>query len=1601
MGSEGAATPAVESPAAAFDAERIRAQLRKWQDRLLDLTRANPLLSIDRSRVSKLRISAPTAAALFDSFVVSEAVLRMPVVEKIRTALVTEAAAAEDVVPEDQYVVHAGEVTFDAKPIEIMRKLRRINDNSRITVEERGVTTLYLTFGTLVWDVPALGQSRSPLWLVPCQLESSGANAPLRLSRADEEMQLNPALELYLRERQKVDLPELPDEPPAGALAVFLAAVERVVQENRWSVEPEVWLSTYSFESLVLYQDLKSMVDAALLHPIVAALARASSPTGGSEALGEDQLDGMPTPGTVPIPVLPTDSSQLQGLAMAAVGRNLIVNGPPGTGKSQTISNLIADAIGANKKVLFVSAKMAALNVVYARLAERGLGRFCLEAHSTKAGKAKIMEELKRTLEAAPGGDGDRMNEQLEELLRLRSQLNTYVGDLHERRQPLGLSLHEAIGRIERLRNAPDVRGPLPWPDQLTVGRSDLAFAVDGLSDLAAVGQVFDQRNVHPWRGLVPSPGFSQLALESDLRQLRTTLDSALVGLGRLERLLGAGLETVSLAQLAELAPAYVAIAEAQTLPSDWAARPLPEVFAATDLLRDAADRMRKRSSKRSEYDASLAVGPTEASNLLAPIRTEFASWNRYFKPAFWRWRADVRSKLRTGASQSVTDLERYAALAAELIAADNWFAERDSALRREVPIGPLGPETLESEASALATAASCREAFVRTGRTVPTTAQQPTAAERADLNAIATSARSAELTALLERLHVLWPGGLVGGDPPNGASADLLTKRTVELLSSMPRLQEWLAMQHSVAICESRGLGPFLAAVAPVSATMAVDAFQRRFYDSWANAAIATSQALSVFAGPRREQQVERFRELDERVRSSKLAQIKVAAGEPARRINSAYSGLSNASEVGILRRELEKKRRIKPLRKLFAEIPQALQALKPCMLMSPLSVSTFLKPGAMEFDLVVFDEASQLPTQEAIPAILRAKQVVVAGDANQLPPSAFFSTADWEPEDENESDDFEPLQSLLDECVAIVPVFERSRLLWHYRSRDERLIKFSNREFYENSLITFPSTTTDPVDRGVRLVFVPDGIWDRGRSRTNRREASVVADTILEHFQRHPERSLGVVALNATQREAIEDAVKERLATRPNLAPLTDAGRAEPYFVKSLENVQGDERDTMIISVGYAKTADGSFSLNFGPLNQDGGWRRLNVLVTRAKWQTILVTSIDSRQLDGVNPNNRGAVALRDFIAYVERGGDFAAKAAVVTDDITNDFEDSVAEALRDRGLNCDQQVGASNYRIDIGIRDPRDPNRYLLGVECDGATYHSAKTARDRDLLRQQVLRTQGWRLHRLWSTDWFRDREGTLSLALAAYERALKAPIEESALGAPSHASAAPVISAEPTWSAATKPDDRLDLQHSSVDGKEHQSSVASQRRYPSGEAYRCFRAPGAGPRMREQLMSTAYVYTLAEVIKQVVGLEGPIHEQLLTDRLKELHGVARAGANIQGNIDAALRKASREGAIVRRGAFLYQAGSEVSGFRIPADGVERSVALVAPEELEFAVLHIVEDQFGYPRSALPRAVSELFGFERTRAGSAELIATVVDGLVERGLLRSSGPNVSIQ
>jgi superfamily I DNA and/or RNA helicase len=461
--------------------------------------------------------------------------------------------------------------------------------------------------------------------------------------------------------------------------------------------------------------------------------------------------------------------------------------------------------------------------------------------------------------------------------------------------------------------------------------------------------------------------------------------------------------------------------------------------------------------------------------------------------------------------------------------------------------------------------------------------------------------------------------------------------------------------------------------------------------------------------------------------------------------------------AEIGLLRKEIGKRMRHIPVRRLLAGIPKLLPRLKPCVLMSPLSVAQYLEASHVSFDLVIFDEASQIPVWDAVGAIARGKQLIMVGDPKQLPPTNFFSSAGDEDEDDLTPEAHKDLESVLDELMS--NQVRHKRLQWHYRSRHEGLIAFSNRQYYENELLTFPSP--DAGHGGVRFRHLPEARYDKGKSRTNPGEAKALVEDLIKRLLSTggPRRSYGVVTFSQAQQQLVENLLDEERRKHPEIE--THFGDAppvegEPVFVKNLENVQGDERDVILFSICYGPDAAGKVSMNFGPLNRDGGERRLNVAITRAKHEVLVFSGLRADQIDLTRTRARGVRDLKHFLDYADRGPKAltAATTASASAEPDSEFERMVAGRIRKAGYEVHHQVGCSGYRIDLGVVDPAAPGRYLLGVECDGATYHRAATARDRDKLRQLILEGLGWQLHRVWSTDWWHDADKEMERLIGA-------------------------------------------------------------------------------------------------------------------------------------------------------------------------------------------------------------------------------------------------------
>ena len=680
--------------------------------------------------------------------------------------------------------------------------------------------------------------------------------------------------------------------------------------------------------------------------------------------------------------------------------------------------------------------------------------------------------------------------------------------------------------------------------------------------------------------------------------------------------------------------------------------------------------------------------------------------------------------------------------------------------------------------------------------------------------------------------------------------------------IENIGKLSEWIQFREAREDCSAAGIDEFLerALEMNVPGDHLEHALKKRLLAIQLDAVYEQLPRLRKFQWRDHEQLVREFQELDRQLMKTYASLVQAAVMDRQPTLDGPAAG-----QVGFLRRELAKQKKHAPLRKLFRESGGVILDLTPCLLMSPLSVATFLPKDAIQFDLVIFDEASQVPSEEAIGAVLRGRQLVVAGDAKQLPPTRFFErnlSDDGDEDDENQA----PLDSLLQDCDA--SGMQSCRLLWHYRSKHESLISFSNAEFY-GDLITFPAPASIvQFGIGVRLEYIADGIYDRGNSRTNRREAQEVALLVEQHCDRWGlKRSLGVIALSTAQEAAINEEVERLLLRRPDLEPLLQRTNEEPFFVKPLENVQGDERDSIIISICYGKDAAGNLSLNFGPINMQGGEKRLNVAITRARWELTVVSSILAHDIDESRTQSIGPKLLRRYLAFA-RDGRLPLGTAAPAGESESPFERAVWDALRARGMEVDRQVGTSRYRIDLAIKDPQNPGRYILGVECDGATYHSSAVARDRDRLRQQILEGLGWKLHRIWSTDWIRDPKGCLLRLVQRIDELKSSPV--------SIPNADHVVAEIVRNTTATK---------HSVEPVPPEEEPADP--YAGHPKIGVFQETPTSFRPKEEFYSNGPL--VEDDILRVVHSEGPIHEELLVRRVARMFQLMRAGHLVESRV----------------------------------------------------------------------------------------------------------------
>lgn len=1550
-----------ETPPAAdtaFEGIDLKGRLLRERQTLLDLSTRNRLLNVPlrTANVRTLEVIDEKAAEVFRILNEGKAMSFLPGSE-------TTDAETPDLI---------GPQPGDAEPAprhtdlrlqtrltseSLQKRLFDVWYDAKTLEQEQGVNILYLALGLLRWydDDKSETPRHAPLVLLPVMLERSSASDKFRLKGRGEPPSPNLTLQARMLADFALTIEDFPDEDEVDLNAYAARVGEAVKGLNRWEVLPNAMvLGFFSFAKFLMYRDLDPQTwpsDAGVDdHPLIRSLLYDGFKPEAPLVRDGGPIDEILPPGSR-MHVVDADSSQTVAIAEATAGRNLVIKGPPGTGKSQTITNIIASAVASGKKVLFVAEKMAALEVVHRRLQQLGLGPLVLELHANKISKRAVLDELKRTKDAVQIAypTDAHLSETLNESTRF---LNGFVERLHAPLEPSGLSPQKILGRLARWRQAGEpgrelsFNGAQAWSKSEAESRRDLAE--DMAERLKAIGAI----PRHLWRGVGADP-FDP----SEIDQLVKAITGVREALASARRHAGVAVDLFGAEQPETVTDLNTALAFLQLVPLPRGAdrgiftqdiwrnrRTLGELIRAGQRVTQDRDEARKTfnsAGMNADYSGIRADVVTSSHNLF-----------RFLDLGYRRNLALLRSYLLGPLPKDEVARLRIIDLALTLRTSEEAFAALEG---HGTGFGALWLG-VDSDWEALDNVWRWR----RSHDGLPESVWARLSEASDDELAVADAARSALYGALtawragMDALQQTLKLDIVRAFGDEAPTLTALDQRYGAWLAGMEDLNRYIAFAHRGRQLSALGGGSLFEAAldGQVNGADFLATFDGAYARVLRDELFAAWPELKAFDGDAHERAVRQFKERD-------LGRIGLARAQIAAQHSQDRPHISGGiGPLGVLNGELAKKRAHMPLRQLLDRAGPAIQDLKPVFMMSPLSVAQFLKPGGLSFDLLVMDEASQVEPVDALGAIARVRQIIVVGDDRQLPPTAFFKTLTGEGEEQGEDEEAvlraSDTESILDLCLAKGAPYRM--LNWHYRSKHPSLIAVSNREFYDSKLLIVPSPEDLTTGVGLRFHHLKDAWYDRGGTRTNPAEARIVAEAVIEHARHHPHQSLGVAAFSVAQRQAILRELEWLRRANSDLEPFFAEDRLEPFFVKNLENIQGDERDVIFISVGYGLTKEGTLAHNFGPLSAAGGERRLNVLISRAKSRCEVFCNFTGKDIDPERSAAQGVAALRLFLTFAETGSfDLASTGP---NEPVSEIEADVARALQAEGFETRSKIGVSTFRVDLAVVDQSQPGRFALGLEFDGPQYRDAPSARDRDRLRRQVLEAHGWRIYRVWSADWYlRPKE-----ELARIKAAIEAGGEGIDTAEPE--AAAPAGFVAPALAAT-------------ADAKE---PVADRLFYEE--------AAFSVPNIEARSMSA-----LAEDVIRVVSIEGPVHEDEIAVRIRSLSGQSRMTPRLKTLIWGGLKMAEQNGGVTVDNAFcsLPQQPVQVRDRSKVFSANLRKPEMLPPAEVDQTILGIVVENYGAEKASLPTAVSRRLGLVVTSAPLRELILERVENLLQRGML----------
>ncbi|TVR36937.1 MAG: DUF3320 domain-containing protein [Cryomorphaceae bacterium] len=1534
-------------------------EIDSWKDKLLDLSFRNRLLNF-KSNKGTIEILSKDVARMEDILADGTKFEILP--QTNQSALTVNRTDLKEILSNQidegflrkQLLTTIPEDRFPA----ILNSLFRSVVNSE---EETGSNTLYLALGILCWRETDGSQiiRKSPILMVPVSLSKSRGNK-FKLAMRDDDSVMNMTLLQKLKRDFDLDFPgldPLPEDESGIDVPRVFSTFRHVIRDYRgWEVKEEVWLGEFSFQKYLMWKELNNQYEEMLESPVTRQIMTGVAPAAVPDFVEEHDVEHILHPKEVYCP-LSADSSQMAAILSAAKGSSFVLQGPPGTGKSQTIANMIAHCLGMGKRVLFVSEKRVALEVVFKRLQEIGLGDFCLELHSRKSEKKEVVRSFYKSLEHAPASLDGEWDQVSHGLKNSRERLNEYFDELHAKNEA-GISAFRAFGTATR--SADTFLVDLEIDEFLQFESSKLTNIRDRLAKWVGYANSLSKEVFSVWN-FVQIKDWSSAA-EDGMIQTSRIVESSYTTVAEYERTGKIPLPAQKDWSLSDWSTFNQLLAHLMAIPavtidlekiSDF--RDFKSKFTAH------IDTLKDHFEESAQLNSVFNKDITEID--YAALKDELESSNSGFVLFRMVKKNKLRSKLKTIVRGKLQPLDSYSQIISKGIAFKQGLALAtdagkfiESYTAQEYSIGRdeefrMAVDWFEDLQEMLVTLYSSDiENYSRVRTRIlellksSEILRSPTSELQKELMAFKDA-----LGDLIEVVRKLETTLKMDSGFAECTLSELRNK--IETLRLNASCFRDVAAMNTIRdqLCEL-GLSPLFDAVSAgkVLREEIEHVFNYNFHRQWLSERQAESQVLNNATGKQLDLNDVEFKNTDYTYRnlSQKALVSKISTHKP-----KLGGFIVPDSPVGVIVKEHNKTRRHLPIRRFLQEIRPVAHLLKPCYLMSPMSVSQYL-PVAPDFDVVIFDEASQIPPWDAIGSISRGKQAIVVGDNKQLPPTAFFSN-----QGDGESDEMVDCESVLQMFGSLFP---EMLLKWHYRSRSESLISFSNYHIYDNRLHTFPSAETNDNKVSLEIVTGNDAYYDRSKSRTNRGEARAVVNEIFSRLRSGHSSSIGVVTFSSAQSTLISDLIDAQLLVESKFESAFDVSNPEYVFVKNLENVQGDERDLILFSIGYGKDQLGRINRNFGPLNNSGGERRLNVAVSRARCEVKIFSNFHPREFDVSGSTSEGLRLLKEYLLYAEGGRASLIRQASGSniDEFDSVFEQQVANRLREKGWQVRTQIGVGGYRVDLGIVHPSHEGTYLAGIECDGARYHSAKSARDRDILRQLVLEGLGWNILRIWSTDWWYDA----TKCIDDIDEKLKQLLNEPA-----------------KTSAAQKngvPDSSPNVSHTQTeDSNKNEDAGILEKEKPVFDTSKISLSCHGDFFFSRNLVE--------QQLREVVEHLAPVSRDECFTIVSRAWGFSRKGNRIEQFLDECSKGIHRTQGGDQE--FFWKSAEQVQtldSFRIPAIGTKRDPSSVAPEELRFAFLPILKANIQIQKADLFREVAKSLG---SQALTGKTIAAMEPGL----------------